>query len=152
MTSDRGFDDPRGAYTRADLGDGAVEEDLSPGVSRVFYLVPDPDTPADLDEHFVEGASLGAEDTYSVEDEQVRRGVRSVSADWPAGINWLAGVAAALVAYFAFQAASTGATSWGSCWLGGHEPVLLWVICLCMVPAVAVLSAATTGGRGRRWR
>ncbi|MCA0295715.1 MAG: hypothetical protein LCH96_10495 [Actinobacteria bacterium] len=61
MTSDRGFDDPRGAYTRADLGDGAVEEDLSPGVSRVFYLVPEPDTLADLDE-LVEGASLGAED------------------------------------------------------------------------------------------
>lgn len=112
------------------------------------------DMRADLDGEFVEDASPGDEDVCSLGEAQARRpaGVRTVAAG-RAGVNWLAGAAVALVVYFAFQANSSGASSWDSWWLGGHEPVLLWVICLLMVPAIAILLSATSSkGLGRRWR
>lgn len=130
MTSDRRPDEPRWAQQVAE----SILEDVSPGDDDTFTIVKEP--------------------VVSVVKKPVTKptGVRTVSGGSP-GFNWLAGAAVALVTYFAFQATSTGAISWDSWWLGGHEPVLLWVICLLIVPTIAILLSVTSSkGLGRRWR
>lgn len=103
---------------------------------------------------FTEDVEPDPGEAFSIREEPPRTRSRARTARGGAGggINWLAGVTAALVIYFAFQAIGTQQTNWGPWWFGGYEPAGLWVACLVTVPVVATLFAISSRGGGRRWK